>query len=170
MKIRKNDDIRFQLAVVILLPLLIIVQLAVKDIHAAGLTMHSSWETSLTFHFVHGNFFHLLLNWWCLLSISFIYRFRWFDALAAWLIASCYMFAGTQPIVGMSGIVYVLIATMVMDRKYDGKFQVWSLVLVMILATGLIQNIGLGIHLWSFGLGTIYGVLKYVGRSSLKKL
>ena len=123
------------------------------DLSKVGLSDSSMWASRLVFHFFHGNVLHLMLNVVALLTLSFKCEPKGSEWIASFIIASLYPLPGSSPIVGFSAIVYAMLG---IRTLYAVK-----ILLINLSAIGfglLLPNIAVGIHLWSYAIGLVYGL------------
>ena len=130
----------------------------------------------LTYHFLHANIFHAILNCWCLLSLVFFYDVNIWQIIAAYLIASSFPVdtlseimpnLGT-PTVGMSAICYVLmdlVMPRVKRKLYYNAFVVFFVLMGLTFPSlcnlinrevAVPNNI---LHLYAYIMGMLVGFL-----------
>jgi membrane associated rhomboid family serine protease len=131
--------------------------LPLRDIAAWGIRPHCTLVNRLTYHFIHANIFHAVLNAWCFVAVVFVYRITRWHLLAAYVIASsvpCGLLAHISsftPTVGLSGIVFALFGSVSFQVKRRLYWQSWMLAYLLI---GLaIPNCNAFLHIWCYALG-----------------
>lgn len=128
-----------------------------RDIAAWGIGPQCTLFNRLTYHFVHANIFHAVLNAWCFVAAVFVYRITGWHLIAAYIIASsvpCGLLAHISsftPTVGLSGIVFALFGSVSFQVKRRLYWQSWMLAYLLI---GLaVPNCNAFLHIWCYVLG-----------------
>ena len=127
------------------------------DLSKVGLSDSSMWASRLVFHFFHGNVLHLMLNAVALLTLSFKCEPKGSEWIASFIIASLYPLPGSSPVVGFSAIVYAMLGIRTLYAV--NKRQILLINLSAIGFGLLLPTIAVGIHLWSYAIGLVYGLL-----------
>lgn len=91
----------------------------------------------LSYSFFHANLLHAIVNCWCLLSIVFIYDISVSDMMVSFLVAVTFpigflydhlpLLASSTPTVGLSAVVYCLLAQVSFQCQRKMLFHCWVL-------------------------------------------
>ncbi len=110
--------------------------------------------------FFHVGTMHAALNAWCLLSVAFVYGVTPKLLLLAWLSSAAFPAAALgekAPVVGMSGMVFFLFASVFFRTARKTKYALW---MAAYLAAGFVlPSVSGRLHLWCFALGLAYAAL-----------
>jgi membrane associated rhomboid family serine protease len=104
-----------------------------------GVAWHCPWWHHLTFHFVHGNIFHLLGN----ILVLWLYcksgRLRTKDWLTAFIVATAFSFVipTNTPLVGFSGILMYLYGILIPPIWKDKRVRVATYIFIALSAVSL---------------------------------
>lgn len=146
----------------ILIPVIIVAYFTVPPICLTADTgwLHDGWFTRATYHFFHANALHLSLNVYCLLALAFFYPLTMNKLILAFLVASTYpvgLFPPSAPIIGMSGVIYVLLGL----HYWNASSRTLLLISVLCyaLAGMFMGNIAVGLHLYCFFAGFLLSLI-----------
>lgn len=121
--------------------------------------------------FFHVGVAHAALNAWCLLSVAFVYGVTPRLLLLAWLSSALFPAAAlgeTAPVVGMSGMVFFLFASIFFRTARKKVYALW---MAAYLAAGFVfPSVSGRLHLWCFALGFVYAVLNVPIRIKRKRV
>ena len=124
------------------------------EYHAIGLYPHCPLWHHAVYHFFHANVLHALVNSLCLVSIVFLTNTKIWQLLCAYSIASAFpvsLFApllADKPVVGASGVCYVLFGMLAVPLKGKGVYLLW---IAMLLLISFIYRESSGFYLHLFG-------------------
>lgn len=121
-----------------------------------GLCDGCSFFQRITYPLYHQNIFHALINLWvlrqCLRSVPCGWNMAVF-----YLIAVSYPFPSATPIIGLSGLVY---AYMGYIAPYVEKKVKYNLTILLYISIGFVfPSMAIGIHIYSYALGFLWGYL-----------
>lgn len=120
----------------------------------------------LIYHFFHANTYHAALNIWCLLSIVFIHRISIIRLLMSYIIATTIPlgiisrlieYLPATPTVGLSGIIYVLFATLSFEVSRKWYYQ--GCMILYIVMGFVIPGANAWIHLYCYAAGLVIATL-----------
>lgn len=121
-------------------------------------TVAASIGSPLWTHFVcqffHANIFHLIANLCVLWSIPYSRR----ELCIAYILSIPATFITFQPVIGISSVIYVLLAPQMITSKLSWK--IWVIFAVMNAITAFIPSIAFTVHMTSFILGLLYFTIK----------
>lgn len=118
----------------------------------------NGWTSFILCQIFHANIFHLLANCFVLNNI----RFNWKEFTIALIIGSLAMTTSIEPTLGISAVIYVLIAFRMMETHLSLKS--WVSFLVINGITAFIPHIAFRVHMASFVMGVIFVLLKCLNR------
>lgn len=118
-----------------------------------GVSTPNTLEKRLFFAYFHANFFHAILNIFCLLQLAFYYRVSWLNFLAAYVISCTTPSALIDNTLGASGIIFALLGiyTLKMARS-------WVILLYVAIMSGLtafIGNVNTWLHVYCYVIGLL---------------
>lgn len=116
-------------------------------------SIHSPWWTHLMCHFFHANLFHLISNLWALWLIRPSLRFM----AVAYLLSIPATFVAFHPVVGISSVIYTLLAFQIIETRIPWKHL--GLFFGLNLATAFIPSIAFLVHMTAFGIGITYIII-----------
>ncbi|MBD5173845.1 MAG: rhomboid family intramembrane serine protease [Bacteroidales bacterium] len=125
-----------------------------------ALSVRSGLYTRLTFHFFHASIFHALINCWCLLSVSIIYKVRSTRLIPAFIIAALapdFTIAGHCCVVGLSAVCFALIGIVLIENKCSLKS--YFCVLFFIALGVPFPSVCVALHLYAFLCGILFGLI-----------
>ena len=123
-----------------------------------------SLSRHLLYHHFHASIWHLLCNAWCLLTIVFMWNTSLAKLCTAYIIASTYPYElfSTQPTVGISGLIYVLVGMYSLSPSTaKGKIRYNAYVLLTMSVGLLMPMISVGVHIYCYIAGCIIALLNY---------
>ena len=134
----------------------VVVCLSFIDKDGLGLTGGCGLMRRVSYPLFHQNVFHALVNLWVFHQCYHSFPCRW-SLLVFWLIAVSYPFAAAIPIVGLSGFVYAYMGYIA--PFVERKFKYNATILFYISIGFAIPNMAIGVHIYSYVLGLLWGYL-----------
>ncbi len=147
----KRKHTAFEKAFVILL---VIVYLLPIECSTAAASVSSPIWTHLVCQFFHANIFHLIAN----LCVLWSMQYSWMELCIAYILSIPATFITLQPVIGVSSVIYVLLASHMIISKLSWK--IWVIFSVMNAITAFIPSIAFTVHATSFSLGILYTTIK----------
>lgn len=135
------------------------------DIPSFGIYAGCEWYGRLAYPFFHANILHAILNVWCLLSLVFIYDISIWRMLFAYVVAISIPVDSlanaiammNAPTVGLSGVVYVLFASISFEVVRKWYYQAW---MAFYIGVGfLFPYTNAWLHLYCYIVGFGYALL-----------
>lgn len=135
----------------------------------------------LSYSFFHANMLHAIVNCWCLLSITFIYKTNIYQLAFAFLMAVTFpigflceyipMLATAPPTVGLSAVVYCMLGQISWQSAKKWVFHIWVfsfIVASFIMPTMFTEKLGVPmampnntLHIYCYVVGLMVGFLNY---------
>lgn len=149
-----------------LLVAIIIIICALLPLNAPqfGISTLSPFSNRLTYMWVHSNIFHAIINGWCLLAVTAVYRLRNLALITAIAIAaSCPdMWLTETPTIGLSGVCFALMGLASLKSARPVRFNFYAL---SFLAIGfLFPHVASWLHLYCYLSGIVAGCISYLIR------
>lgn len=119
----------------------------------------SSFKNTLCPPFLHTSFLHAALNAWCLISLVFIYNISLIKLICAYAISISFtaFVMPYLPTVGLSGICFFLMGSIIFEVKRKIYYQIW---ITLYIAIGFIfPSVNGWIHLYCYIIGMLVAVL-----------
>ena len=108
------------------------------------------------FQFLHVNWFHCIVNCWCILCVVFLYNVYPWMLIASMIIPAIFPdglinLLSIAPTVGGSGIFYCLVGLCSINAVKKLRYHLWW---AFFIAIGLLfSNMNVFLHLWCYVLG-----------------
>lgn len=121
-------------------------------------TADSAWWTHLTFHFTHGNIFHLAANMLVVFLLLFYRKDGWWMWILCYLIAilCSFVVCSTKPTVGLSGLLLAYYGIICYKDGARWKSMLQTLA-YMVVSCIFASRLAIGLHFMCFALGAAIG-------------
>lgn len=121
-----------------------------------GLSDGCSVFQRLGYPFFHQSFFHAAVNLWVFHQCFRSFPCGW-NLVAFYLIAVSYPFHTALPVIGLSGLVYAYMGCIAPYVQRKVRYN--TTVAVYILFGLLFPNMAIGVHIYCYALGLLWGYL-----------
>lgn len=123
-----------------------------------GYQADSAWWTHLTYHFAHGNIFHLAANMLVVFLLLFNRRDGWWMWVVSYAVATLcsFMVSTPKPTAGLSGMLFVYYGMVFLKDgvRWKPLLQTAALLLVSCLFA---SRLAIGLHVFCLLAGTLVG-------------
>ena len=134
-------------------------------------TADSAWWTHLTFHFAHGNIFHLAANLLVVFLLLFYRNDKWWLWLLCYDIATAcsFVICSSKPTVGLSGLLLTYYGIICYKDGARWKAMLQTLA-YMVVSCLFASRLAIGLHFMCFAIGAaIGGIMLWISNVKRKE-
>lgn len=125
-----------------------------------GYLAGSEWWTHLTFHFAHGNIFHLAANMLVVFLVIFLRQDHWWLWPVAFVMAvlCSFMVSTPKPTVGLSGVLFAYYGIVFIKDGIKWKSLLYTLAYMAVTCLFVIK-MAVGLHFLCLASGLLIGCI-----------